>query len=199
MPLPHLHPQAAPVELVSPPCPAARRSKLQASIPFSPFNSATSSGSPNLNQSLASCCSGSTLSRLLPDTGGFLSTSQRPSILSTCTGPQGSACLINEVPWQPGPGRVEGGRWKDRQREGISSWPSHPAPAEKASQPGALSPEAQRPRPAPGSGVSRQEGEPLQWLINGLAPGCPTSPPSNDTHYPAKKFWSEARRPQFKL
>lgn len=47
--VPHLHPEMGPVKLVSLPCPTAHRSKFQASTPFSPYNSATSSGPPNLN------------------------------------------------------------------------------------------------------------------------------------------------------
>ena len=51
-------------------------------------------------------------------------------------------------------GQAEGG--------GSAAGPVTPAPAEKASQPGSLSPEAQRARPAPGSPRGRKEG-----LLNG--------------------------------
>lgn len=190
--MPHLHPQVVPVKLVSTPCPGAHRAKLQGSTPFSPCNSAASFGPPSLNclEPLAAqgaLYQGISLGHLLsPGTGGLLSSSQRPNPPSTSTGAQGSACLINEVPWQPGSGRVEDGRWKDRQREGISSWPSHPAPAEKASQPGGLSPEARRARPAPGS-PSIEAGRRVSSAA--LPRSGPRTPPltslSSHAHHPA--------------
>lgn len=122
---------------------------------------------------------------LSPGTGGLLSSSQRPSQPRTSTGARGSACLINEVPWQPGPGRVEGGRWKDRQREGISSWPSHPRPCREglpARQPVPRGPEGQ----ACTWQSQRQEGGSPQWFFYGLVPEHPPlTSPSSHAHHPA--------------
>jgi hypothetical protein len=68
----------------------------------------------------------------------------------------------------------EGGRWKDRQREGTSSWPSAPLLQRKAASP-------QRPgaRPAPGSPASGQEGG-SQWIPNVV----PLHLPSSRAYYP---------------
>ena len=117
---------------------------------------------------------------LSPGTGGLLSSSQRLSPPRTSTGARGSACLINEVPWQPGPGRVEGGRWKDRQREGISSWPTHPRPCREglpARQPVPRGPEGQ----ACTWQSQRQEG----GLLNGSSMVWSQNTPSSHAHHPA--------------
>lgn len=83
--MPHLHPQALTVKLVSTPSPAAHRSKLQASRPCSPVIKQSFLGppvqiAPEPLAAQGALYQGISLEYLLsPGTGGLHSSSQRPS------------------------------------------------------------------------------------------------------------------------
>lgn len=194
----HLHPQAAQVKLVSTPYLAAHRSKLQVQVP-----------SLAVIRQLLLCPQSEMSSRFLQhrdqdglypgiSLGDFcilaLGASSPASI-----GPahpllpqtQGSACLINEVPWQPRAGRVADG--STGRGRGSAAGPA-PLPCREGLP---ATPEVWRARRAPGR-LSRQEG-----LLHGSSKGQGTPIPglcplqSQEPHAPpSHKFTSQSHHLQ---